>query len=99
MALQQSNITSTSTPTSTPEPMPPPRRTTATGMTKSNANPTVSTPAPVLTDAVPKMCRYCSGGNSYTQRSKINLYARSSEKDIEGGHTGNLQVPLQLGYH
>ena len=54
MASQQSNITSTSTPTSTPEPMPPPRCTTAIGKTTTNANPTVSTPAPVLTDAVQK---------------------------------------------
>ena len=52
MASQQSNITSTSTPTSTPEPMTQPRHTTAIGKTTSNANPTVSTPAPVLTDAV-----------------------------------------------
>ena len=52
MASQQSNITSTSTPTSTPEQMPPPRCSTAIGKTTSNANPTVSTPAPVLTDAV-----------------------------------------------
>ena len=54
MASQQSNITSTSTPTSTPEPMTPPRSTTTIGQTTSNANPTVSTPAPVLTDAVQK---------------------------------------------
>ena len=52
MASQQSNITSTSTPTSTPEQIPPPRSTTTIGKTTSNANPTVSTPAPVLTDAV-----------------------------------------------
>ena len=52
MASQQSNITSTSTPTSTPEQMPPPRHPTAIGKTTSNANPTVSTPAPVCTDAV-----------------------------------------------
>ena len=52
MASQQSNITSTSTVTSTPEPMTPPRSTTSIGMTTSNANPTVSTTAPVLTDAV-----------------------------------------------
>ena len=51
MASQQSNITSTSTPTSTSEQMPPPRCSTAIGKT-TNANPTVSTPAPVLTDAV-----------------------------------------------
>ena len=52
MASQQSNITSTSTATSTPEPMTPPRSTTSIGMTTSNANPTVSTTAPVLTDTV-----------------------------------------------
>ena len=52
MASQQSNITSTSTPTSTPEPITPPRSTTSIGITTSNANPTVSTSAPVLTDAV-----------------------------------------------
>ena len=52
MASQQSNITSTSTPTTTPEPMPPPRHTTAIGKTTSDANPTVSTQALVLTDAV-----------------------------------------------
>ena len=51
MASQQSNITSTSTPTLSPEPMTPPRSTTSIGMT-SNANSTVSTTAPVLTDAV-----------------------------------------------
>ena len=54
MASQQSNITSTSTPTKTPEPMPPLRHTTAIGKTTSNVNPTVSTPAPALTDAVQK---------------------------------------------
>ena len=54
MASQQSNITSTSTPTSTPEQMLPPKSTTAIGMTPSNANPTVSTTTPVLTDVVQK---------------------------------------------
>ena len=52
MASQQSNITSTSAVTSTQEPMTPPRSTTSNGMTTSNANPTVSTTAPVLSDAV-----------------------------------------------
>ena len=52
MASQQSNITSTSTVTSTQESLTPPRSTTSTGMTTSNANPTVSTTAPVLSDAV-----------------------------------------------
>ena len=55
MASQQSeNITSTSTPTSTLEQMLPPKSTTAIGMTTSNANPTVSTTTPVLTDIVQK---------------------------------------------
>ena len=52
MASQQSNITSTSTPTSTPEQMLPPKSTTSIGKTTSNANPSASTPAPVLTDGV-----------------------------------------------
>ena len=37
-----------------PEPMPLPRCITSTGKRTSNANPTVSSPAPVLTDAVQK---------------------------------------------
>ena len=53
MASQQSGITSASTPKD-PELMPPPRCTTSTGKKTSDANPTVSTPAPVLTDAVQK---------------------------------------------
>ena len=53
MASQQSGITSMSTPKD-PELMPPPRHTTSTDKKTSNANPTVSTPAPVLTDAVQK---------------------------------------------
>ena len=54
MASQQSNITSTSKPTSTPEQMLLPGSTTAIGMTTSNANPTVSTTTPVITDVVQK---------------------------------------------
>ena len=54
MASKQSNIRSTSTPTSTPEQMLPPKSTTAIGMTTSNANPTVSTTTPVLTDVAQK---------------------------------------------
>ena len=53
MASQQSSITSMSTPKN-PGPRPPPRSTTSTGKRTSNVNPTVSTPAPVLTDAVQK---------------------------------------------
>ena len=54
MASQQSNITSTPTPTSTPAQMLLPKSTTAIGMTTSNANPTVSTTTPVITDNVQK---------------------------------------------
>ena len=46
-------ITSMSTPKN-PGPMLPPRSTTSTGRRTSNANPTASTPASVLTDAVQK---------------------------------------------
>ena len=53
MASQQSSITCTSTPKN-PGPMPPPRSITSTGRRTSNVNPTVSTPAPVLTNAVQK---------------------------------------------
>ena len=53
MASQQSSITSTSTPKS-PGPMPLPGSTTSTGRRTLNVNPTVSTPAPFLTDAAQK---------------------------------------------
>ena len=53
MASQQSSIISTFIPKN-PGPKPPPRSTTSTGRTTSNATPTVSTQAPVLTDAVQK---------------------------------------------
>ena len=33
----------------------------------------------------PEVCGYCSRNNSYTQGSKIGLYARTSEEDLEGG--------------
>ena len=68
MASQESSITSTSTPKN-PGPMPPPRSTTSIGKKTSNANPTVSTPEPVLTDAVQKCVDTASRSNSYTQRS------------------------------
>ena len=42
----------------------------------------------------PEMCGYCSRGNSYTQRSKINFYARTSEEDIEGGIQGTYNSPF-----
>ena len=64
--------------------MPPPRHTTSTGKRTSNANPTVSTPATVLTDAVQK-CVDTAAEAITTQGSKIGLYARTSEEDLEGG--------------
>ena len=66
-------------------------------MTTSNANPTVSTPAPVLTDAVQRCVDTAAEAIATQQRSKINLYARSSEKNTKGKHTGNLQVPPLAG--
>ena len=42
----------------------------------------------------PEMCRYCSRGNSYSQRSKIDLYARTSEKDIERSIQGTYKFPF-----
>ena len=63
------------------EPMTQPRCTTAIGKTTSNANPTVSTPAPILTDTVQKSVDTAAEAIAYTQRSKINLYARTSEKN------------------
>ena len=42
----------------------------------------------------PEMCRYCRRGNSYSQRGKIDLYARTSEKDIEGGIQGIYKSPF-----
>ena len=42
----------------------------------------------------PEMCRYCSRGDSYTQRSKIDLYARTSEKDIERNIQGTYKSPF-----
>ena len=33
----------------------------------------------------PEVCGYCSRSNSYTQGSKIGLYARTSKEDLEGG--------------
>ena len=94
MASQQSNITSTSTPTSTPEQMPPPRCSTAIGKTTSNANPTVSTPAPVLTDAVQRCVDTAAEAIATSQRSKIDLYARTSEKNSERSIQGTYKSPF-----
>ena len=95
MELQQSNITSTSTPTSTPKPMTPPRSTTSIGMKTSNANPTVSTTAPVLTYAVQR-CVDTAAEVIATHREArlIDLYARSSEENTEGSIEGTYKFPF-----
>ena len=73
MASQQSNITSTSTATSTQEPLTPPRSTTSTGMTTSNANPTVSTTAPVFSDAVQRCVDTATEAIATNREARINF--------------------------
>ena len=73
MASQQSNITSTSTVTSTQEPLTPPRSTTSTGMTTSNANPTVSTTAPVFSDAVQRCVDTAAEAIATNREARINF--------------------------
>ena len=70
MVSQQSSITSTSTPKNQ-GPMPPPRSTISTGRRTLNANPTVSTPAPVLTDAVQKCVDTAAEAISTQQEAKL----------------------------
>ena len=48
------------------------------------ATPTVSTPAPVLTDAVQKCVDTAAESISYTQGSQVSLYAGNSEEDLKG---------------
>ena len=61
--------------------MPPPRCTTAIGKTTSNANPTVSTPAPVLTDAVQK-CVDTAAEAIATHREARLVFMQGLEKRI-----------------
>ena len=42
----------------------------------------------------PEVCGYYSRGNSYTQGSKIGLYARTSEEDFEGGIQRTYKSPF-----
>ena len=42
----------------------------------------------------PEMCGYCSRSNSYTQGSKNSLYARTIEKDLEGGTQRTYNSPF-----
>ena len=93
MASQQSNITSTSTPTSTPEQMPPPRRSTVIGKTTSNANPTVSTPAPVLTDAVQR-CVDTAAEVIATHREARLIFMQGLVRRIVRGIQGTYKSPF-----
>ena len=65
--------------------MPPPRSTTSTGRTTSNATPTVSTQAPVLTDAVQKCVDTAAEAIATQREAKLVFHARTSEEDLEGG--------------
>ena len=94
MASQQSNITSTSTPTSTLEPMTPPRSTTSIGMTTSNANPTVSTPAPVLTDAVQRCVDTAAEVIATHREVRLIFMQGSSEKNTKGNIQGTYKSPF-----
>ena len=42
----------------------------------------------------PEMCRYCSRGNSYSQRSKIDLYTRASKENTERSIQGTYKPPF-----
>ena len=48
-------------------------------------NPNVSTPAPVLTDAVQKWVDTAAEAIVTHRRSQVSLYAGNSEEDLEGG--------------
>ena len=93
MASQQSSITSTST---NPGPMPPPRSTTATGRTTSNAIPTVSTQAPVLTDVVQK-CVDTAAEAIATHRQAKLVFMQGVIKKILQETYKDITSPLQLG--
>ena len=73
MASQQSNITSTSTVISTQEPLTPPTSTTSTGMTTSNAIPTVTTTTPVLSDAVQRCVNTAAEAIATNREARINF--------------------------
>ena len=97
MASQQSNITSTSTVTSTQEPMTPPRSTTSIGMTTSNANPTVSTTAPVLSDAVQR-CVDTAAEVIATHREARLTFLQGLVRRMLRETYREFPNPLQLGY-
>ena len=42
----------------------------------------------------PEVCGYCSRSNSYTQGSKIGIYARTSEEDFEGSIQRTYKSPF-----
>ena len=58
--------------------MLPPGNTTSTGRRTSNVNPTVSTPAPFLTDAVQKCVDTAAEAVATHREAKLVFYARTS---------------------
>ena len=56
--------------------MPPPGSTISTGRRTSNVNPTVSTPTPVLTDAVQKCVDTAAEAIATQQRGQVSLLCR-----------------------
>ena len=45
----------------------------------------------------PEICGYCCRGNSYSKRSKIDLYVRTSKKNTEGSLQGTYKSPFSWG--
>ena len=74
--------------------MTPPRSTTAIGKTTSNANPTVSTPAPVLTDAVQKCVDTAAEAIATHGEARLIFYARTSKKNTKGSIQGTYKSPF-----
>ena len=95
MASEQSSITSTSTPKSL-GPRPTPRSTTSTGRKTSNVNPTVSTPAPVLTDAVQK-CVDTAAETTATHREAKLVFMQGIVKRILREAYGEPTTPPSVG--
>ena len=73
--------------------MTPPRSTTSIGMTISNANPTVSTPAPVLTDAVQR-CVDTAAEVIATHREARLIFMQGLVRRILRGIQGTYKSPF-----
>ena len=99
MATQQSNITSTSTVTST-------QRTYDTTKKyhfnwhdniKCQSHCNLQT-APVLSDAVQRCVDTAAEVIATHREARLTFLQGPSQENAEGKHTGNFQIPLQLGY-